>query len=47
MSIIIKPIYDDRSLLLVKEAFVNTSRLREFRSSDTKVSPFAALLICH
>jgi hypothetical protein len=34
-------------LLLVKEAFVNTSKLREFRSNSIKVSPFVALLICH
>ena len=42
-----KPICDDRSLLLTKEASINTSRLREFRSSGTKVSPLAALSICH
>ena len=34
-------------LLLAKDVFINTSKLREFRSSGTKVSPLAALLICH
>jgi hypothetical protein len=47
MSIITKPIYNNRSLLLVKEAFINTSKLRELMSSGTKVSPLVILLICH
>ena len=47
MSIIIKPIYNNRSLLLAKDASINTSRLRDFRSSGTKVSPLATLSICH
>ena len=47
ISTIIKPICNNRSLLLVKEAFINTSRLRDFRSSGTKVSPLVILLICH
>jgi len=45
ISIIIKPIYNNRSLLLVKEASVNTIILREFRSSGIKVSPLITLLI--
>jgi hypothetical protein len=45
MSIIIKPIYNNRSLLLAKEASVNTSKLRKSISSDMKVSPLIALLI--
>jgi hypothetical protein len=44
---IIKPICDDMSLLLAKEASVNTSKLREFMSSGTKVSPLVELSICH
>jgi len=44
---IIKLICDDRSLLLAKEASINASKLRELRSSGIKVSPLAALLICH
>ena len=44
---IIKLICNNRSLLLAKEVSINTSRLREFRSSGTKVSPLTALLICH
>jgi hypothetical protein len=47
VSTSIKPICNNRSLLLAKEASVNTSRLREFRSSGTKVSPLIALSICH
>jgi hypothetical protein len=35
------------SLLLVKEAFINTSKLRELMSSGIKVSPLITLLICH
>jgi hypothetical protein len=35
VSTITKPICDDRSLLLAKEASVNTSKLRESRSSGT------------
>jgi hypothetical protein len=47
ISIIIKLVCDDRSLLLAKEASVNTSKLRESRSSGIKVSPLVALLICY
>ena len=47
ISMIMKPICDNRSLLLVKEVSINTSRLREFMSSGTKVSPLAVLSICH
>jgi hypothetical protein len=47
ISTIIKPIYNNRSLLLVKEAFINISKLRELMSSGTKVSPLVTLLICH
>ena len=47
ISISIKLICDNRSLLLAKDASVNTSRLRDFRSSNIKVSPFTVLLICH
>jgi hypothetical protein len=42
---IIKPIYNNRSLLLVKEAFINISKLRELMSNGTKVSPLVVLLI--
>jgi hypothetical protein len=44
---IIKPIYNNKSLLLVKEAFVNISKLRELISSGTKVSPLVVLSICY
>ena len=44
---IIKLIYNKRSLLLAKDVSINTSRLKEFKSSGTKVSPFAALSIYH
>jgi hypothetical protein len=44
---IIKPICDDRSLLLVKEASINTSKLSELMSSGMKVSPLVTLSICH
>jgi hypothetical protein len=44
---ITKLICNDRSLLLAKEVFVNTSKLREFMSSGMKVSPLIKLLICH
>ena len=44
---ITKPIYNDKSLLLAKEASVNINRLREFKSNNTKVSPFIALSICY
>jgi hypothetical protein len=44
---IIKPIYNNKSLLLVKEAFVNISKLRELIFSNIKVSPFVILLICY
>ena len=47
MSAIIKPIYDDRSLLLAKEASVNISKLRELMFNGTKVSPLVALSICY
>ena len=36
VSTTIKPICNNRSLLLAKEAFVNTNKLREFRSSSIK-----------
>ena len=39
--------YNNKSLLLAKEASVNTSKLREFISSGIKVSPLIKLLICH
>ena len=47
ISISIKLICDDRSLLFTKDIFVNISRLREFRFSGIKVSPLIVLLICH
>ena len=43
----IKLICNDKSLLLAKEASINTSKLREFRSSGIKISPFIVLSICH
>jgi hypothetical protein len=42
---ITKPICDNRSILLVNKGFVNTSKLRESRSSGIKVSPLVALSI--
>ena len=39
--------YNNRSLLLAKEASVNANKLREFRSSSIKVSPLTALSICY
>jgi len=47
VSTIIKLICDNRSLLLAKEASVNTITLIEFRFSGIKVSPLIALLICY
>jgi hypothetical protein len=47
VSAITKLIYDDRSLLLVKEVSVNTSKLRELMFSGIKVSPLIVLSICH
>jgi hypothetical protein len=47
MNTIIKPICDDKSLLLVKEASVNINKLRELMSSGIKVSPLVVLSICH
>ena len=47
ISVITKLICDDRSLLLAKEASINTSKLREFMSSGMKVSPLVALSICY
>jgi hypothetical protein len=32
-------------MLLIKEAFVNISKLREFKSNSIKVSPLIILLI--
>jgi len=44
---IIKPIYNDKSLLLMKEAFININKLREFIFNNIKVSPFVVLSICY
>ena len=45
MSVITKPICNDKSLLLTKEASVNISKLRELISSGIKVSPLVVLSI--
>jgi len=42
---ITKPIYNDKSLLLIKEAFININKLRELMSNDIKVSPLVVLSI--
>jgi hypothetical protein len=47
VSVITKRICDDRSLLLAKEASVNTNKLRELMSNGMKVSPLVVLSICH
>jgi hypothetical protein len=44
MNIIIKPIYNNKSLLLIKEVFININKLKEFMSNNIKVSPFINLL---
>ena len=41
---ITKLIYNNKSLLLIKKAFVNTSKLKEFIFNNIKVSPFIKLL---
>jgi len=32
-------------MLLIKKAFININKLREFKSNNIKVSPFIVLLI--
>jgi len=38
-------IYNNKSLLLIKEAFININKLREFKFNNIKVSLFIILLI--
>ena len=42
---IIKPIYNNKSLLLIKEAFININKLREFIFNNIKISLFVVLSI--
>ena len=44
---IIKPIYNNKSLLLAKEASVNINKLKELMFNNIKVSPLVILSICH
>jgi hypothetical protein len=37
--------YNNKALLLIKEVFINISKLRELMSNNIKVSPFVILLI--
>jgi hypothetical protein len=34
-------------LLLIKKAFININKLREFIFNNIKISPFIKLLICY
>jgi len=45
INIITKLIYNNKSLLLIKEAFININKLKEFIFNNIKVSPFVILLI--
>ena len=47
VSTITKPICEERSLLLAKEASVNASSCRELTSSLTYVRPRSGLSFCH
>jgi hypothetical protein len=47
VNIIIKLIYNNKSLLLIKKTFININKLKEFMFNNIKVSPFIKLLICH
>jgi hypothetical protein len=38
-------IYNNKSILLIKEAFININKLKEFKFNNIKVSPFIILLI--
>ena len=44
---IIKLIYNNKSLLLIKEAFININKLKEFKFNNIKISPFIILSICY
>ena len=45
VNMITKPIYNNKSLLLIKEAFININKLKEFKSNNIKVSSFIILSI--
>ena len=34
-------------MLLIKKAFININKLREFKSNNIKVSPLVILLMCY
>ena len=44
---ITKSIYNNKSLLLMKETFININKLKEFIFNNIKVSLFIILLICY
>jgi len=42
---IIKPIYNNKSLLLIKEIFININNLKEFKFNNIKISLLIILSI--
>jgi hypothetical protein len=47
VNMITKPIYNNKSLLLIKETSVNINKLREFKFNGMNISPLIILSICH